>query len=160
MTSALADMPRTLTGLLLTGQLVLSGACVSDGAVRLAYCIEQAAAELELSKEEEIREECDLGIPGGSRVVAFPPTPVSSARLEAQGLSRSEIRTINQLQTDRGPYARLNVLPAHRRPRASRTTYHRRFVETPELLVCRARASQVVIVLRREQGWIVLAEIE
>ena len=107
-----------------------------------------------------MRQACDLGVPGPSTVVAFPASPVSSARLEAEGLTPIDIRTLNELQIGDGPYARINVLPGRRGTRPSRTTYHRRFVETPSLLVCRARTSTVEIVLRRESGAIVLAKIE
>ena len=144
---------------LLAGQLALSTACVSDGAVRLAHCIERAAAELESTGQAEVRHACDLSVPGPSTVVAFPASPVSSARLEAEGLSPMDVRTVNELQIGDGPYARINVLPGRRGTRPSRTTYHRRFVDSPALLVCRAPSSRVEVVLRREAGWITLAEI-
>lgn len=41
-----------------------------------------------------------------------------------------------------------------------RATYHRRFVETPELLVCASNDSKVSIVLRKQTGWISLVGIE
>ena len=153
-------MAGVLTRCLLVAHLVLSAGCVSDGAVRLARCIERAAAKLESSKEAEIREQCDLRVGGASKVVAFPSSAVSSARLKAEGLAQADIRTLNELQIGDSPYARLNVLPASRRPRPSRTTYHRRFVETPALLVCWAPTSTVTIVLRREPGWTALAKLE
>jgi len=137
-----------------------STACASDGAARLAYCIERAASRLEASDDLEAREPCDLGISTPSTVVVFPAEWISSARLEAEGLTQRDLWSVDELTIGDSPYSRINVLPAARRPRASRTTYHRRFVEVPELLVCHSEGSEVAVVVRREAGRLVLAAVE
>ena len=144
----------------LSAQLLLSTACATDGAVRLSYCIERAAERLASSNQGEARERCDLGISGPSKVVVFPAEWISSARLEQEGLTQEDLWNINELTIFDYPYSRINVLPAARRPRASRTTYHRRFVEVPELLVCHSERSEVAVVVRRSGDSLILAAIE
>lgn len=147
---------RVLAGLL----LISSAGCATDGAVRLAYCIERSAATLDGSTSDEVRASCDLRVPAGSVVVAFPPSTIPWPWLAEQGLSDTELDVLRTLQGSESVYARIHVVPEGRRPRPSRTTYHRRFVETPVPLVCRVSGSQVAIVLRREAGSIILADLE
>ncbi len=151
--------PKSALVIALMAQLTFT-ACVTDGAVRLAYCIERAASRLDASDDLEAREPCDLGIQGPSKVVVFPAEWISSARLEAEGLTQEDLWSLDELTIFDYPYSRINVLPAARRPRASRTTYHRRFVEVPELLVCHSEGSEVAVVVRREAGMLVLAAVE
>ncbi len=128
---------------------LLAAGCASGGAVGLAYCIEEAAKSLRRAPaERQVRRDCRLGLAVPARVVAFPSGPVSRADLRQVGLSDAEVDRVSYLQIG-GPVERLNVLPAARRPRPSRTTYHRRFVETPELLACWANAGRVTVVVER-----------
>lgn len=139
---------------------LLATGCVSDGAVRLARCLESGAKRLAAAATDELSERCELRVPRGSKVVAFPPSAVSTAQLRQAGLSTADVGIVNELQLLEGPYARLNVLPPARRPRPSRTTYHRRFVDTPELLVCTTEDSGVRFSLRRANGSIALTALE
>ncbi len=140
--------------------LVLAIGCVSDGAVRLARCVERAAERLDASPESETRELCDLRLDAPSLVLVFPEEVISSRRLEAEGLTLEEMRTVDLLQLGDAPYSRINVLPSSRRPRPSRTSYHRHLVAVPNLLVCRSEDSRVELTLRRSADGLALAAVE
>lgn len=145
----------------LAALLLASAACVStDGAVTLARCIGRSADRLAATGAEELRATCALGRRGNGTVVAFPDAPVAGVDLEAQGLSAAHIRQIDLLQMTDRPYQRLNVLRTGPGERSSRTTSHRRFVETPGLLVCRAPDAEIDIVLRRRGETIELVGLE
>jgi len=142
-----------------TALLASTLSCATDGAVRLARCIEHGSAQIAPSDAGPIRQPCDLALPGGSVVLAFSDDPVSTRQLEDAGLSSEEIRAVNALQVG-GPRQRLNVLPSAPRIRPSRTTYHLRFVDTPRLLVRRISDGSLTVVIRREGRRLVLAAIE
>lgn len=129
--------------------------------MRLAYCVAEAAEELEASEAATLERSCELGVGPGSRIVAYPPRAVRSDELRALGLTDDHLRALGELEYDDDRWLeQIRVLPPGRRPRASRTGYHSRFVHTPEPLVCQLGASAASITLRKESGAIVWVALE
>lgn len=134
--------------------------CVSDAAVRLAYCVEDAAQEMVSSGAEDLRHYCELGVGTGSRVVAFPSRVVRSDELRALGLTDDDLRALSRLEMDDRWIEKIKVLPADPRTRSSRTGYHGHFVDTPEPLVCEIEGTGATVVLHREGGRVVWVALE
>ena len=151
---------RRAAGAVAVAMPCLLAGCTMNGVAGLAHCVEKGARELQRTGGTAAERRCRLVAPRESVVLAFPADSVPRAELEAAGLSDREIAAVRELQLGDSPYERLNVVPPDRRPRPSRTTYHRRFVETPELLACRLGEPMVTIHLRREGDRTLLAALE
>lgn len=120
---------KHFTQLILIGLAALLGACnsISDPAVRLADCLEEAV------KEQQAEAVCDLGVAGGCVVILHPDGTLSDAQLLDAGLTPERAARLRELRLNE--IAGIYVLPDDPQLLPSRTTSQHRFLLISRILV-------------------------
>lgn len=132
---------------LLFGLVPCTSACdsiLSDPAVRVAECLEAAA------RGGESTVTCDLKLPGRYVVILYPSDLVLDSTLREAGVPDNTIPELKALRL--GPKEAIFVIPLDHQQSPSRTTYQRRFVSIPKLLVKVGSDSSVTLLLQSIGG--------
>ena len=115
--------------------VILASGCdaFTDPAVRVATCLEKAAASLKRSSGATSTSPCDVALEGSYVLVLHPDGELPDTTLLEAGLPKTALSELRALRL--GPNESVYVIPLEGHEPPSRTTYQARFVSIPKLLV-------------------------
>jgi entry exclusion lipoprotein TrbK len=139
---------------------ILTSACMTDPAVKLANCIEESTKILSHSGQQQITASCNVHQQGGYMVVLYPAKDITDDELSEFGLNNKTIKALRNLQLPGEPYESIFFIPFDGQDLPSRTTYQSRFIKIPNLICKTKKSGELTFTLSSKPFGIEIIRIE